>query len=402
MARGATCAGIDASPRLIAVAQDRVPQADIRVGDMHALPWDDASFDAVTSFRGIWGTTPDALDEVLRVLAPGGRLGLTVWGHIKRSPGSWALVPFLLASEPKVANQAAMVALGRPGAGEELLARYGFVDIERFEVPFAWEFADPQSYARSLASTGPAYEAIQAVGEEAFFEQAVALAAERVRDGLPLRDEIAVVGYAARKPAVADAGGAGFLTPPVTTPEVQALYDGDLDGMGYVMNTSKVWAQDPAAYALLSDMMGQATRTAGLSLRQRAVLVTATASTMGDSYCSLAWGRKLAAEAGADVAASSLRGDDELLDPAERALARWARRVTADPNGIDTAAVEELRAAGFGEQQIFAVTLYVAMRQAFSTVNDALGARPDRELAAGVPPEVRHAVTFGRPPALDP
>ena len=40
------------------------PRADVRVGDMHALPWDDDTFDAVTSFRGIWGTTPDAVAEV--------------------------------------------------------------------------------------------------------------------------------------------------------------------------------------------------------------------------------------------------------------------------------------------------------------------------------------------------
>ena len=96
LARGASCAGIDASHRLVAVARDRSPEADIRVGDMHALPWDDGSFDVVTSFRGIWGTTPDALAEVRRVLRPGGRMGLTVWGHIKASPGAWALKPFTL------------------------------------------------------------------------------------------------------------------------------------------------------------------------------------------------------------------------------------------------------------------------------------------------------------------
>ena len=164
------------------------------------LPWADGSFDVVTSFRGIWGTTPDAVTEVHRVLAPGGRVGITVWGHIKQSPGAWALRPFTLASPPKVANQAAMVALGRPGAGEALLADAGFVDIERVEIPFVWEFADPESYARALASTGPAYEAIQAVGEEAFVRSAIDAAAERVRDGLPLRAPIALVGYVARKP----------------------------------------------------------------------------------------------------------------------------------------------------------------------------------------------------------
>jgi SAM-dependent methyltransferase len=222
--RGATVAGIDAAPRLVAVARQRLPEADIRVGDMHALPWEDDSFDVVTSFRGIWGTTPDALAEARRVLAPGGRLGFTVWGHIKKSPGAWALSPFRLASQPKVENQAAMVALGRPGAGEELLARYGFEDVERMVVPFAWEFADAATYARALASSGPAYEAIQSVGEEEFVRWATEMAEEHVREGLPLRAEIDVVGYLARAPH-ADAGAwpydtraGSFLPAPAQTP----------------------------------------------------------------------------------------------------------------------------------------------------------------------------------------
>ena len=198
---GATCSGIDASPRLIAVATDRNPHGDLRVGDMQDLPWTDACFDVVTSFRGIWGTTPDAVAEAHRVLAPGGRLGITVWGHIKRSPGAWSMEPLALASTPKVQHQAAMVALGRPGAGEELLNRCGFVDIERHEIPFVWEFADPDAYARALSSLGPAYEAIQTVGEEEFRRSALALATLRVREGLPLRAPIAAVGYVARKPS---------------------------------------------------------------------------------------------------------------------------------------------------------------------------------------------------------
>ena len=69
--------------------------------------------------------------------------------------GAWALMPFRLAESAKVEHQAAMVALGRPGVGEDLLRRYGFVDVERVDVPFAWEFSDPEMYARALASTDP-------------------------------------------------------------------------------------------------------------------------------------------------------------------------------------------------------------------------------------------------------
>ncbi|HET6948811.1 MAG TPA: hypothetical protein VFI47_00445, partial [Acidimicrobiales bacterium] len=80
-----------------------------------------------------------------------------------------------------------------------------FEDIERIDVPFVWEFADPDTYARALASTGPAYEAIRNVGEPAFHNAATDLAGDRVRDGLPLRAPIAVVGYLARKPLRKDA-----------------------------------------------------------------------------------------------------------------------------------------------------------------------------------------------------
>jgi SAM-dependent methyltransferase len=202
--RGASCSGIDASPRLVAIARHRSPDCDIRVGDMHHLPWDDHTFDIATSFRGIWGTTPDAVTEIGRVVRPGGRLGLTVWGHLKVSPGAWALSPFRLAAAEKVENQAAMVSLGRPGAGEQLLESCGFVDVERVDVPFAWEFPDPEIYVRALASTGPAYEAIQNVGEEAFRSTALERARQQVRDGVPLRAEINVVGYLARKPEGTD------------------------------------------------------------------------------------------------------------------------------------------------------------------------------------------------------
>jgi hypothetical protein len=93
-----------------------------------------------------------------------------------------------------------MVALGRPGVGEELLTEMGFTDIERFDVPFVWEFADPEIYARALASSGPAYEAIQNVGDDEFTRNAVALARAQLRDGRVLRAEINVVGFLARKP----------------------------------------------------------------------------------------------------------------------------------------------------------------------------------------------------------
>lgn len=279
-----------------------------------------------------------------------------------------------------------MVSLGRPGAGEELLSRFGFDDVQRVEIPFAWEFADPETYARALAASGPAYEAIQSVGEEAFKQYAVNVAREQVRDGLPLRAEIKVVGYLARKPVTrAVSQGANFLPDPEPSPAVEEFYAEDLQELGYVMNGTRLWGRHPESWEALFGLIGTATEVGGLSFRQRAVLVTATAATIRDSYCSMAWGSKFATKAGPETAAGILRGDDSGLDPQERALAAWARRVASDPNATTADDVQELRDAGFIDLQIFAITVFVAARLAFSTVNDALGSTPDRRARSIAP-----------------
>jgi alkylhydroperoxidase family enzyme len=54
--------------------------------------------------------------------------------------------------------------------------------------------------------------------------------------------------------------------------------------------------------------MSEAFTPGGLTFGQRGILVTAAASAVGDSYCSLAWGEKLGKASGAAVAAGVLDG----------------------------------------------------------------------------------------------
>ena len=188
-----------------------------------------------------------------------------------------------------------------------------------------------------------------------------------------------------------------FLGEPPVSPQVQALYDEDLAGGGYVWNVSRLWAHQPGTLQRLFELMSQAFTPGGLAFRQRGILVTATASALGDSYCSLAWGAKLGQASDAATAAGVLNGSDAALTDQETAMATWARKVTRDPNATTPADIQALRDSGLDDGQIFAITAFVALRLAFSTINDSLSAQPDAQLALSVPREVSEAVTYGRP-----
>ncbi len=189
----------------------------------------------------------------------------------------------------------------------------------------------------------------------------------------------------------------GFLAVPAPSEAADRLMDDDRRDHGYVMNLTRAWAHQPGLKEGLFALLAEAADAAGLTFRQRGVLVSACASAAGDSYCSLAWGSRLAGAAGAGTAAAVLRGDDSGLEPDEQALARWARQVARDPNGAGAEDLDRLHEAGWDDAAVVALTAFVALRGAFSAVNDALGVRPDQELAAAAPAEVRAAVVWGRP-----
>jgi uncharacterized peroxidase-related enzyme len=189
----------------------------------------------------------------------------------------------------------------------------------------------------------------------------------------------------------------GFLRIPEVTAEAQQSFDEDVAELGYVMNVSRLWSYQPATATGLFDLVRQAIAVDRLSVRQRAILVAACAAAFGDSYCALVWGSKLAQASDADTAAEVLRGTDHGLTPSERAMAGWARKIGRDPNATSDADIQVLREAGFSDSQIFTITVFVALRIAFATVNDALGLRPDAALRRTAPIAVLDAVRVGRP-----
>ena len=80
--------GIDPSPGMIALAKQLAPAIEWREGVAESLPFADQSFEAVVSQFGLMFFTNrhQALREMLRVLAPGGRLAVAVWDSLDHIP----------------------------------------------------------------------------------------------------------------------------------------------------------------------------------------------------------------------------------------------------------------------------------------------------------------------------
>jgi ubiquinone/menaquinone biosynthesis C-methylase UbiE len=85
--RAASVVGVDVAEAMISLARRLHPPLDFREGSAEALPLPDGSFDAVVgNFVMLHlGRPEQAADEFARVLAPGGRVALTVWDAPERA-----------------------------------------------------------------------------------------------------------------------------------------------------------------------------------------------------------------------------------------------------------------------------------------------------------------------------
>lgn len=181
------------------------------------------------------------------------------------------------------------------------------------------------------------------------------------------------------------------------------MYQEDLADDGYVSHHTRVWAHRPDVCQGFRDLRHLLGQQMSLSDAEVAVVIAATVAAQADSYCSLAWGANLARRSSDEVAAAVLSGQTPSgLSEREAALATWVRSVVRDASSTTADDVEALRGVGLSDRDIAEVTMLVGFRIAFSTVNAALGAPPDLQLAAAAPPAVRGAVSYGRPVASEP
>lgn len=102
--RGAATIGIDNAEAMLSIASRLHPQLEFRRANVESLPFPDGSFDAVVgNFILLHLGRPErAVEELVRVLAPGGRLALTVWDVPERTRLLGVLVDAVAAAGASV------------------------------------------------------------------------------------------------------------------------------------------------------------------------------------------------------------------------------------------------------------------------------------------------------------
>jgi SAM-dependent methyltransferase len=173
--RGAEVTALDAAPGLLAVARRRLPGADVREGDLEALPFADASFDAVVAVNSVFYAEDmaAAMRELARVARPGGRVVVTAWGPPERCEFLGAVMAALgplLPPPPPGAPPPHPGALSRPGALRGVLEGAGLRVVEEGEVACPFVFPSAEASWRGNASAGVNQAAILHSGEAAVGE----------------------------------------------------------------------------------------------------------------------------------------------------------------------------------------------------------------------------------------
>lgn len=191
-ARGVRPSGLDASEGLLSVTRSRIPTADLRVGGIESLPYDDGAFDVVTAFNAIQYTLdPGAtVKELARVARRGGRVGIGLWGAVERCE-SEKLFDRLRALAPPPPGTPAPLGVSNPGVVEKLLQDAGVHDLHSVEAECPFAFPDMETAWLGWASTGPLLRVIRAVGEPAVrrvVEEVVM--ADRKPDGALRQDNV--------------------------------------------------------------------------------------------------------------------------------------------------------------------------------------------------------------------
>ncbi|GIF66434.1 hypothetical protein Ais01nite_44690 [Asanoa ishikariensis] len=162
---GARVTGLDAAEPMVARARTRLPEADLRVGEIQDLPFGPASFDVAMSFNTLqYAASPAAaVDSLARVVAPGGRVAVGMWGDPARCDTETVFAQLRSLLPPRAEGPS----ISTPGAIEDLLEGAALTITAGAEVRCPFTFPDLATGWRGQSAVGPFRTAIATIGPDA-------------------------------------------------------------------------------------------------------------------------------------------------------------------------------------------------------------------------------------------
>ena len=155
----------DLVPDMLAVAEDNARQQGLtnvtfRQADAEALPFPDQTFDATTCRFGVmfFPNVGQALQEIYRVLKPGGRATFITWGPPEQNPyfsSSIGVFMKYVEMPPPEPGAPSPFKFAQAGSLSTVLRTAGFQEVKEESRPIPWPFPGPVEQA---------WESIQELG----------------------------------------------------------------------------------------------------------------------------------------------------------------------------------------------------------------------------------------------
>src|SRR5689334_484454 len=180
-------------------------------------------------------------------------------------------------------------------------------------------------------------------------------------------------------------------------PVLAELYEADRQKFGYVPNLTRAFSLRPGVYAAWRELIGAI--QAGMELRRYELATVAAARSLRSSYCMLAHGSVLTSKFLEPEALRAIVADhrNSGLDEVDVAVMDLAEKVADDATSVNQADIDRLRELGLSDPEILDIVLTAAARCFFSKVLDGVGALPDSAYQDKLEPDLREALTVGRP-----
>ncbi len=205
--------GVDLAEHMLAVAEKKatrlgLPNVTFRVGDVTTLPFESASFDAVTSRFCLMflPDIPKAAAEIARVLKPGSWLAAAVWSVPENNPSislSMAAVKQVIDLPPTDPMAPGIFRLAQPGDFAGMLEGAGLGDITDQEFLGEWSYGSTEEYYMSLMEIAAPIQNLMATLSEAQRQEVKHLilkAASQFQRGARITFPLAVRMVSGRKP----------------------------------------------------------------------------------------------------------------------------------------------------------------------------------------------------------